>query len=235
MRLTEREREAIREAALEFFHAPVHLFGSRLDDAASGGDIDLFIESDLCAAELEQRRIAMLGRLYRRLGERRIDLVVTAPGGCAMTVDALIKLREALQECGRHAFYLAKAQERLPQTIDGPQLETPDESLVAALDQFAYRFARLQDALGQRVLRLFLVAILREPLEDAPMRDVLDRLERLGYVNAERWEQYRAVRNALVHEYPEETDRRAVRLHLAFTMADELATLLVRLRGEAGA
>lgn len=152
-----------------------------------------------------------------------------------MTADAASKLREALAECSRHAFYLDKARQRLPQSIEVRQLEAPEESLVAALDQFAYRFARLQDALGQRVLRLFLVAILREPLEDAPMRDVLDRLERLGYLNADRWEEYRAVRNALVHEYPEEVERRAARLHLAFNMAAELASLLDRLHGEANA
>lgn len=79
MRLSEQEKAVICEAAREFFDAPVRLFGSRLDDAGKGGDIDLFIESDLDAAELERRRIAMLGRLYRRLGDRRIDLVVAAP------------------------------------------------------------------------------------------------------------------------------------------------------------
>jgi len=76
MRLSENIRTIIREAALRHFNAPVRLFGSRLDDNARGGDIDLYIECDLPAEEIAQRRIRLLAQLQRELGERRIDLVV---------------------------------------------------------------------------------------------------------------------------------------------------------------
>lgn len=151
-----------------------------------------------------------------------------------MSADRPARLRAAVAECERHVRYLEAARGRLPERIDSPMLDRPDDALVASLDQFAYRFARLQDTLGQRLLRLFLVGVLREPFEDAPMRDVLDRLERLGYLVAERWEQYRAVRNALVHDYPEEAEQRAARLMLAFEMAAELKRLLDRLQQEVG-
>ena len=76
MRLRDEERIAIREAAARFFQAEVRLFGSRVDDAARGGDIDLFIESDLAVSDVAARRIAMLAHLERQLGERKVDLVV---------------------------------------------------------------------------------------------------------------------------------------------------------------
>lgn len=88
MRLTEREIREIREAAREFFGAPVRLFGSRLDDAARGGDIDLYVETDLLPDEAERCRIAMLGRLYRRIGERRIDLLVNTGGSLSPVQEA---------------------------------------------------------------------------------------------------------------------------------------------------
>jgi predicted nucleotidyltransferase len=83
MRLTLQERRAIAEAARATLAAgtQVSLFGSRTDDQARGGDIDLLVETPLPmpAAEWVARRQAFVARLYRLLGERRIDVVVTSP------------------------------------------------------------------------------------------------------------------------------------------------------------
>lgn len=74
MRLTSQEQQEIREAvAAADPDAVVHLFGSRADDAAKGGDIDLLVLSsriDLMA------KLDILAELHRRLGEQKIDLVV---------------------------------------------------------------------------------------------------------------------------------------------------------------
>lgn len=74
MRLKEDERQAIlRAISAQDPQADVYLFGSRVDDAARGGDIDLLVLShriDLMA------KLDILGDLHRRLGERKIDLVV---------------------------------------------------------------------------------------------------------------------------------------------------------------
>jgi predicted nucleotidyltransferase len=76
MRLTDNEKREIRTAARKYFGADVYLFGSRLEDARRGGDIDLYIEAALDDAAAARARIGMLGYLYRRIGERKIDIVV---------------------------------------------------------------------------------------------------------------------------------------------------------------
>jgi len=78
MRLTDDQRNAIREEVARVFgpDARVRLFGSRVDDAARGGDIDLHIESEGDAADLLDQELRLHARLLRRLGERRIDIVV---------------------------------------------------------------------------------------------------------------------------------------------------------------
>jgi predicted nucleotidyltransferase len=74
--LTLQERSAIAEAARATLAAgtQVSLFGSRTDDQARGGDIDLLVETPLPmpAAELVARRQAFVARLYRLLGDTRI-------------------------------------------------------------------------------------------------------------------------------------------------------------------
>jgi len=74
MRLSQIERNAILAAiGAQDPQADVYLFGSRVDDSARGGDIDLLVLSrriDLMT------RLDILGDLHRRLGERKIDLLV---------------------------------------------------------------------------------------------------------------------------------------------------------------
>jgi len=82
MRLSPNQIQAIRDAATMAFGsgAAVWLFGSRVDDAKRGGDIDLLVrpEPDL-VGQTFARKIKMLTTLERLLGERKIDLVVEQP------------------------------------------------------------------------------------------------------------------------------------------------------------
>lgn len=74
MRLGEKEQLAIRKAIREAdADASVYLFGSRVDDAARGGDIDLLVLSKKITLMV---KIGILAQLHRTLGERKIDIAV---------------------------------------------------------------------------------------------------------------------------------------------------------------
>ena len=80
MRLNPQTLRAIQQADSECFTpgARVRLFGSRLDDSRRGGDIDLLIEPPrpLTPGNLVATRNAFLARLYRLLGEQKIDVLI---------------------------------------------------------------------------------------------------------------------------------------------------------------
>lgn len=76
MRLTEEERKLIREAGLRHFGVVPYLFGSRLNDAARGGDIDLFIPGDWSPQDAVPQRIRFCAELRRCLGDQKIDVVM---------------------------------------------------------------------------------------------------------------------------------------------------------------
>jgi predicted nucleotidyltransferase len=74
MRLRDAERstivQAIRSADPD---AAVYLFGSRVDDSAKGGDIDLLVVSKKIDV---MGKLDILAALHQQLGDQRIDLVV---------------------------------------------------------------------------------------------------------------------------------------------------------------
>ena len=81
MRLTDAEQADIAAAARAILPAGsrVSLFGSRLDDSRRGGDVDLWIElaGQPSAADIVRLRGRLTAALYRRWGERRIDMLMT--------------------------------------------------------------------------------------------------------------------------------------------------------------
>ena len=78
MRLATEEQSVIRHAiALADADAHVYLFGSRADDTAKGGDIDLLVLSkkiDIMA------KLDILTQLHQQLGERKVDIAIYPDG-----------------------------------------------------------------------------------------------------------------------------------------------------------
>jgi predicted nucleotidyltransferase len=81
MRLSPDQARTIVAATKELAgpDARVRLFGSRLDDLARGGDIDLLVECPRVVARPVWLAAQITARLQRRLGDRRIDVLVIDP------------------------------------------------------------------------------------------------------------------------------------------------------------
>jgi hypothetical protein len=116
---------------------------------------------------------------------------------------SLPRMEVARWECQRHSAALHQALADWQALPSRPwQAVEADVTAVRLLDQILYRFSKLQDAAGERLIPATL-ALFAEAYEDWPMRDRLDRLERLGYLDVLQWLQWRAARNRLAHEYPD--------------------------------
>lgn len=60
--------------------AEVRLFGSRVDDGAHGGDIDLYVKADLPGSDAAMAaETALWAELQASLGEQHIDLLIDYP------------------------------------------------------------------------------------------------------------------------------------------------------------
>jgi predicted nucleotidyltransferase len=81
MRLTPLQIQCIRKATLDIGGpaARVRLFGSRLDDTARGGDIDLLLECNDRVSEPALLAARLAARVSRAMGGRKVDVVIRAP------------------------------------------------------------------------------------------------------------------------------------------------------------
>ena len=81
VRLTPHQQTEILNTARELFGPKVRvvLFGSRVDDRLRGGDIDLMIDTDLESQSAHEGRLTFLVELKKRIGDRKIDVIVRSP------------------------------------------------------------------------------------------------------------------------------------------------------------
>lgn len=92
MRLTDAERTGIVEACRALLGKQtfaLFLFGSRVDDKAKGGDIDLLLTiSPQDEQTVRLRKHIFLREIKARIGEQKIDLVIATQD--AMTSDPFL-------------------------------------------------------------------------------------------------------------------------------------------------
>ena len=133
------------------------------------------------------------------------------------TVTATIE--SALTECRAHRQKLAQGEARLAGVfpLTEHSLAGLDDDTVARLDQFIYRFTKLQDSMARRLLPA-LYQYLEADTEARPFLDLLHRLEQLGIVSSTaRWQELRALRTNLAHDYPENAAQTVATLNQLFT------------------
>jgi predicted nucleotidyltransferase len=79
MRLSEHQRATLGTILRRHFgpRSRILLFGSRTDDRARGGDIDLYIEPEIQEPDqIVEARLNALAELHLALGAQQIDLVI---------------------------------------------------------------------------------------------------------------------------------------------------------------
>jgi hypothetical protein len=81
MRLTDSQIDAIRRLCHEVAgdQARVRVFGSRLDDTARGGDLDLMLELPEPVDNPALMSARLAARISRSMSGRRVDVLLSAP------------------------------------------------------------------------------------------------------------------------------------------------------------
>jgi len=136
------------------------------------------------------------------------------------------KIERVFYECDRHLLRIGEAVEDLVafMPLDEVTYISLDKNQVQALDQFLFRFSKLQDAVGRKLFKQLL--ILKEDdsllIENMPFIDILNRLERLNILEVKTWGRLRDIRNELAHNYDDEPKEMAEVINQIYQERDSL-------------
>ncbi len=127
-------------------------------------------------------------------------------------------------ECENHIRRLNHALSRtnklFPLNVHAFEKLTEDE--VAFIDQLVFRFSKLQDSMGHKLMTSGLI-LLGESAETLTMIDKLNLLEKLNLIeDKQRWLELSELRNQIAHEYPEEQHIQIEAVNLLFEAAPYL-------------
>lgn len=88
MRLTEKQAGVIRGVVSDLAGeaAVVRLFGSRVDDQAKGGDIDLLVELPCPVEEPAWLSARISSKISMLMGGRKVDVLLDAPNLCQFPI-----------------------------------------------------------------------------------------------------------------------------------------------------
>ncbi|MEA1918867.1 MAG: nucleotidyltransferase domain-containing protein [Campylobacterota bacterium] len=242
MRLSNYEIHSIKQSFKEVFKdGKIYLFGSRVDDTQKGGDIDLYIQTDIKDNALEKKN-KFLAILKEKIGEQKIDVVISKNKTRAIEQEAIntgvelnldkIKLQKYFNECDKHLQRIEEAygdiDSILPLSVEKYKELSKDE--VQDIDQYLYRFSKLQDTLGQKIFKA-IVNIYEPTTEAIPFLDMLNLLEKLSFLESHKeWLNLRDKRNKIAHQYDDEPYEMTEAINDILNQKDILKSIYLRIK-----
>jgi len=238
MRLTKKEQILIYKAFMESFESgKIYLFGSRVDDDKKGGDIDLYLCPSKKFDDEHKRKLQFLLKLYEDLGEQKIDIVLKKDETRLIEQEAMrsgvlldlekLKIEKYLYECDKHKERVESAyrdvKDSLP--LSASSYENLNDDDIKSIDQYLFRFAKLQDTLGEKLFKI----IVSEYVEDSSRLtffDILNRLEKIGILeDINVWKSLRNARNNISHQYDEDSEEMADAINKIFAQKEPLINI----------
>jgi predicted nucleotidyltransferase len=245
MRLTMLEITAIQHSAKNIFGdaVKVYLFGSRVDDNKKGGDIDLYLlpgNKD----NLHEKKIKFLSALDSALGEQKIDVVIAQDISRPIEKEAIekgielnlenLKIEKIFKECSKHLQRISEAYNDMSafMPLTATKYENLSKDEVQAIDQYLFRFSKLQDSMGEKLFRV-LVGRFEENIDKLSFLDVIKKLEKYIDMNiANEWRDLRNIRNLLSHEYEDDAIEMANSINLIYAKKEVIEGIYLTIKAK---
>jgi len=142
------------------------------------------------------------------------------------------KLQKIFYECDKHILRIESSSKKMslfmPLIKDKYINLTEDE--IVHIDQFLFRFSKLQDAMGQKLFRTTLL-YLNKDIEGKPFIDILNIMEKLNLLKSTyTWRELRDDRNKLAHNYEDEPEEMSATINILFEKKDLLIEIYLHIK-----
>ena len=115
--------------------------------------------------------------------------------------------------------------------LTNEKLETISLENKDKLDVLAFRFSKLQDLLGTKIFREYLM-VLQYPVEDKNFLELLKELDKEKIIDIDIWSEFRGVRNSISHDYPFEQDEKIDAINYLIKNVHYLINITKKIRDE---
>ena len=142
-----------------------------------------------------------------------------------------LRLQKIINECDKHILRMNSAYKKIVASLplDAESYTKLNEDEVEHIDQYLFRFAKLQDAIGKRFFKVIFVS-LEEDIEDISFIDLLNRLEKLNILDStEQWLELRKIRNVLSHTYEDEPEEMSIAINDIFDKKEAIEKIYKQL------
>jgi hypothetical protein len=239
MRLTEYEIKSIKKAFHEIFiDGKVILFGSRTDDTKRGGDIDLYLIPTKKFDDERKRKISFLVKLDYYIGEQKIDVIMAKDKNRLIEQEAIkngvelmdtreLIIQKYINECKKHTIRINEAFDEIKYIfpISGKKYLDLKSDEVKNIDQYLFRFSKMQDTIGEKLFRLIVEDFI-EQIDSMAFIDILNRLEKIGIIDSvNEWKTLKKVRNNISHQYDDNENDMAEAINNIFAQKDILLSI----------
>jgi hypothetical protein len=142
------------------------------------------------------------------------------------------KIHSSIRECDSHMEKLKRGRGLLADffPLEVSTFKSLNDDQIEHIDQFIYRFTRLQDSMGKRLFPS-IVSYIDNDLTPLSFLDILARLEQLGIINSDLdWQFFRNLRNNLAHDYPDNLNIMVETLNLLFDEWRRMENIYISVR-----
>lgn len=185
--------------------------------------------------------------LESSIGEQKIDIILNYNSDRLVEQEAKtkgiqlntpnIKIEKYFTECEKHILRISLAYDELQKIlpISASDYLRLTNLQVQSIAQYLFRFAKLQDTMGDKLFKLVLEKY-EENTKNIPFIDILNRLEKLGFSpNAKEWLVLRKIRNEISHQYDDEPEEMSQALNNILNQKAILLGIYNHLKSKLGA
>ena len=143
-----------------------------------------------------------------------------------------LRINDAIEECEKHLVRIQESFTRInnkfPLTIDVYRNFSSND--VMAVDQFIYRYTKLQDKIGSSLIKNICIYLEGDDYTRTFI-DNLNILEKYGILNSmAEWDELREIRNSLTHEYTNNAEQQVDMLNNLVQYKELLVAIFQKLK-----
>jgi len=131
-----------------------------------------------------------------------------------------LKLKSAIDEEEKHFKRFFSACKKLENSFVFDEKTLDDDDTVEHLDQMTWRFVKIQDSIGRRLIP-YIIEYSYDSIDGLNFRDMLNKLEKLNILSSKEWNEFRILRNDITHIYPDD-EKLIETLNEIYTRKDDL-------------